>query len=82
MDKGSAREVVQPSVDAHLPRARHADEEYVYLVVQVLPDAFSLGELDQVDVEIPALLKAPDNACLLLGGGQYLCNRCTILGGQ
>ena len=73
---------MQRAVYAHLPRARHADEEYVYLVVQVLPDPFSLGELDQVDVEITALLEAPDNACLLLGGGQYLCNRCAIFRGQ
>jgi hypothetical protein len=27
--------------------ARHADEEYVYLVVDVLPDPFSLGKVDR-----------------------------------
>jgi hypothetical protein len=69
---------MQRAVYAHLPKARHAHEEYVNLVVQVLPNPFSLGELDQVDVEIPAFLKTPDNACALFGGGQYLCNRCAI----
>ncbi len=81
-DKGSAREAVQRAVYAYLPRARHAHEEYVNLVVPVLPDTFPLAELDQVDVEIPAFLKAPDNACALFGGGQYLCNRCAIFRGQ
>jgi hypothetical protein len=69
---------VQRAVYADLPRARHHNEEYVYLVVQVLSDPFSLSELDQVDVEISAFLKTPDNACALFGGGQYLCNRCAI----
>jgi hypothetical protein len=71
-DEGSAGEAARPAVDAHLPRARDADEEYVYLVVHVLPDPFALGEPDQVDVEIAAPLEAPDNACPVLGGGQYL----------
>ncbi len=73
---------MQRAVYAHLPRARHAHEEYVNLVVHVIPDTFSLGELDQVDVEIPAFLKTPDNACAFFGGGQYLCNRCAIFRGQ
>ena len=77
-DKGSAGEEVQRAVYAYLPMSRHAYEEYVYLVVHVITDTFSLGELNQVDVEIRAFLKTPDNACPLFGGGQYLCNRCTI----
>jgi hypothetical protein len=81
-DKGSAAEAVRPAVDAHLPRARHTNKEYVYLIVHVLADPFSLIELDEVDVEIAALLQAPDNACPLLGGGQYLCNFCAIFRGH
>ena len=73
---------MQRAVYAYLSRARHAHEEYVYLVVHVIPDTFSLSELDQVDVEIPAFLKTPDNACPLFGRGQYLCNRCAIFRGQ
>jgi len=60
---------VQAAVYAHLPRPRHAHEEYIYLVVHALPNTFSFGEPDQVDVEIVALLEASDNACPLLGGG-------------
>ena len=73
---------MQPSVDAHLPRAQHADEVYVYLIVDVLSDPFSLGKLDQVDVAFAALLEAPDNACPLLGGVQEICNPCVIFRGQ
>jgi len=82
MDQSSAAEAVQPAVDAHLPRARHANKEYVYLVVYVLADPFSLIELNEVDVEIVTLLQAPDNACPLLGGSQYLCNSCAIFRGH
>ena len=45
-DKGSAGESMQRAVYAYLPRARHAHEEYVNLVVPVLPDTFPLAELD------------------------------------
>ena len=68
-DEGSAGEAMQPAVYAHLSRTRHTNEEYVYLVVHVLPDTFPLGEPDQVNVEIAALLEAPHNACTPLGGG-------------
>src|SRR5918998_952269 len=81
-DKGSTGQVVQSAVDAYLSRPRHTHEQYVDLVVDVLPDALSLGEPDQVDVEIVAFLDAPDNARPLLGGGQDLCKPCAVLRGQ
>jgi hypothetical protein len=77
-DKSSAVEVVQRAIYKHFPRPRHAYEEYVYLVVHVIPDTFSLGEVNQVDVEVRASLKTPDNACTPFGGAQYLCNPCVI----
>jgi hypothetical protein len=46
---------------AHEPRAGHAHEEYVHLVVNVLPDAPSRVETDQVGVQVTALFKGPDN---------------------
>ncbi len=81
-EKGSTGEAVQPAVYAHLSRPRHANAEYVHLVVHVFPDTFALVEPDQVDVEIAALPEAPDNTRSLLGGGQYLCNLCAVFLGQ
>ena len=71
-DEGSGGEAVRPAVYAYLSRARHAHEEYVYLIVHVLADAISLVEPDQVDVEVAALPEVPDDARLVPSGGEYL----------
>ena len=68
-DKDPAGKAARPAVYAHLSRTRRTHEEYVYLIVHVLPDTFALGEPNQVNVEITALPETPDNARTLLGGG-------------
>jgi hypothetical protein len=50
------------SVHADQPQTRDADDKHIYLIVDVLPDAASLLETNQVGVEVSAPFEGPDHA--------------------
>jgi hypothetical protein len=55
------------AVHAHGPGPGHAQEDYIHLVVDVLPDAPSGVEAHQVGVQVTAPFESPDHPCSTFG---------------
>jgi hypothetical protein len=62
-DHGPIRYGMYSTVNVDRTSAGHADDEYVYLVVDVLPNPVTRLEAHQVGVQLAAPLEGPDRSC-------------------